>query len=90
MSAHRLAARLVSEADAEGSSRKLGGGWLVTADDLAAEQKSWDDSDGSKTLDATLYPYWIITDDGTDPLGITGADDSDLHRWCDQYDDTDD
>jgi hypothetical protein len=90
MSAHVTARRLVAEADAEGSSSKLAGCWVVTADELATQQKSWDDGDEAKEIDPTLYPYWIITDNGVGPIGITGANDRDLHRWADQYDDTDD
>lgn len=40
------------------------GVYLVTAEDLIAEQKTWDDADTAKNLDFTTADFWITTDDG--------------------------
>lgn len=84
----RLAATLIAEADKDGTSRQLGGCWLITSATLIADQAGWDDEDESKDKDFTSYPYWITTDDGVDPIGVTGATDDDLLSWCGQYADT--
>lgn len=89
MKARAFAATLIAEADSAGESSQLGGCWLVTSATLIADQAGWDDGDASKDADFTACPYWIITDDGTDPEGVTGADDADLRAWSDQYAPTD-
>ncbi len=46
------------------------GCYIQTDDDLASEQKDWDDLDPSKNQDFSCSPYWITTDNGEDPTAI--------------------
>lgn len=55
------------------------GVYLVSAEDLIAEQKTWGDLDSGKDLDFTTAEFWITTDDGTvQSIG----DDCDLYDAC--------
>lgn len=51
------------------------GTFLTTRDNIIADQTMWDDDDESKNTDFTTDPFWITTDDGIDPIGITDAED---------------
>jgi len=52
-----------------------GGVMLMTASDLIADQATWGDMDASKDTDFTTSPFWLVTDDGQDPIGIDTDDD---------------
>ena len=50
---------------------KIGLGiFLNTSEYLIAEQKIWESDDPCKNDDYTIYPFWITTDDGIDPIGV--------------------
>jgi len=46
------------------------GVWVVPADEMVADQEAWPDEDPCKTEDFTAYRWWVITDNGVDPIGI--------------------
>lgn len=54
------------------------GVFLETGESLLEQSTSWHDNDPGKAINFSVYPYWITTDDGALPIGITGADDPDL------------
>ena len=54
------------------------GVFLETGESLSEQSASWHDNDPGKAIDFRAYPYWITTDCGILPIGITGADDPDL------------
>lgn len=51
------------------------GVFLQTQKSIIADQKDWDDEDESKDKDFSTCPFWIITDDGVEPEGVSDADD---------------
>ena len=52
--------------------------FLETGESLQEQAQTWHDDDPGKAIDFSACPYWITTDCGTLPIGITGADDTDL------------
>lgn len=74
----RIAAEHVADCDAYSSVRIASGAYLETSDSMIEQQKNWDDGDGAKLVNFAQYPYWVTTDDGQMPIGISGANDSDL------------
>jgi len=46
------------------------GVWIVTAAEMIADQKTWPDEDLNKMTDFTTSKWWVITDNGMDPIGI--------------------
>jgi hypothetical protein len=46
------------------------GAFLQSAESLIAEQDGWGDEDSSKDADFSACPWWITTDDGTDPVPV--------------------
>jgi hypothetical protein len=54
------------------------GVFLETCESLLEQAETWHDDDPGKAIDYNAYPYWLTTDCGTLPIGITGADDPDL------------
>ena len=46
------------------------GVWVVTAAEMVADQKAWPDEDLSKETDFTTSEFWLVTDNGVDPIGI--------------------
>ncbi len=51
------------------------GVWLLSLAEMQVEAESWDDDDPAKGIDYTISPYWLITDDGADPVSIVTAQD---------------
>lgn len=63
------------------------GVFLETGKSLLEQSTSWHDDDPGKSIDFSACPYWLTTDCGTLPIGITGADDPDLlNAICDNPD----
>ena len=54
------------------------GVFLETRESLQEQAQTWHDNDPGKSIDFSVCPYWITTDSGTLPIGITGADNPDL------------
>lgn len=54
------------------------GVFLETCESLLEQSTSWHDNDPGKAIDYNAYPYWLTTDYGDMPIGITGPDDPDL------------
>jgi len=54
------------------------GVWLITAAEMIQDQATWPDEDPSKTTDFTTSRWWIITDNGIDPIGIDYDEELDL------------
>ena len=54
------------------------GVFLETGESLLEQSAAWHDNDPGKAIDFSACPFWITTDCGTLPMGITGADDPDL------------
>lgn len=52
--------------------------FLETGKSLLEQSTSWHDNDPGKAIDFSACPFWITTDCGALPIGITGADDPDL------------
>ena len=52
--------------------------FLETGKSLLEQAETWSDDDPGKAIDFSACPYWITTDSGTLPIGITGSDDPDL------------
>jgi hypothetical protein len=58
-----------------GSVEMLPGVYLKSRESITADQEGWSDTDQSKLADFSDYEYWITTNDGQDPAGITTLDD---------------
>ena len=54
------------------------GTYLNTQASLEREQVEWDDEDACKDHDFSTNPYWLTFDNGSEPIGVSGADDSEL------------
>jgi len=52
-----------------------GGVWIVEAAEMIADQKTWPDEDLRKMTDFTTSKWWLITDNGMDPIGINADQD---------------
>lgn len=50
---------------------KKSGIYLLTRDEIIADQAIWDDTDPAKDSDFAGYPYWLTTDDGVTPIGYS-------------------
>ena len=72
------AKKLVSECDAWGVATIAAGVFLESSASMQAQAAGWAEEDPGKAIDFTVCPYWLTTDSGTMPIGIYGADDSDL------------
>ena len=46
------------------------GSYLISSDDMTADQAGWDELDPAKYIDFSSDPYWITTDDGMEPESI--------------------
>ena len=54
-------------------------GVFVEASGFLQEQaETWADEDPGRAIDYRSYPYWLTTDNGILPVGISDADDPDL------------
>lgn len=69
---------IVNECDASGFATIAAGVFLESSASMQAQAASWPDEDPARALDLAAYPYWLTTDSGTMPIGISGADDTDL------------
>jgi len=49
------------------------GVYLYTQDEMAMDQKDWDNEDPSRAIDFTQYKFWVTTDDGVIPEGFDSA-----------------
>lgn len=78
MTKREKAIEIVKECDACGLAKVAAGVYLESSASMIAQAASWDDEDPGRALDLAAYPYWLTTDSGTTPIGITGADDTDL------------
>lgn len=78
MNTKEKAIEIVKECDASGFATVAAGVFLETSASMQAQAAGWDDEDPGRALDLAAYPYWLTTDSGTLPQGITGADDTDL------------
>jgi hypothetical protein len=76
----QIAEELVEAADFHGITTIKRGAFLATSDYMAKGQADWNDDDPCKSFDFGVLPYWITTDDGIDPIGITGKHDTDLWK----------
>jgi len=65
-------------ADHDGSTEISAGVYLNSRESIQEEQAQWNDGDGAKHVDFSQAPYWLTTDDGQEPVAITGADDQEL------------
>ena len=63
------------------------GVFLETRESLLKQSTSWHDDDPGKTIDFNACPFWLTTDSGTLPIGITGSDDPDLLNAMGDYPD---
>lgn len=72
------AIEIVKECDAWGAATITAGVFLESSASMQAQQAGWADEDPGRALDLAACPYWLTTDDGQMPVGISGADDSDL------------
>ncbi|MFY2764329.1 hypothetical protein [Arenimonas sp. MALMAid1274] len=54
------------------------GVYLHTSENIASDAESWGDEDQAKAIDFSKYPFWLTTNSGDGPVGITGIDDQDL------------
>ncbi len=45
------------------------GVFIVKAEDLIEEQKDWHEKDLAKNIDFSTYKFWVVTDDGFEPVG---------------------
>lgn len=72
------AADIVEECRELGFAIIADGIFLETGESLSEQSTSWHDNDPGKAIDFSACPYWVTTDCGTLPIGITGADDPDL------------
>lgn len=69
---------IVAECRELGFATIANGIFLETGKSLLEQSTSWHDNDPGKAIDFSECPYWITTDSGTLPIGITGTDDTDL------------
>lgn len=44
--------------------------FLQTGENLAEQQKDWNDGDQCKDKDFTIYKYWVVFCGGDDPIGV--------------------
>lgn len=66
---------IIAEVDATGFATIAPGVFLESAASMIAQAATWDDEDPGKAVDFAAFPYWLTTDSGTMPQGVTGADD---------------
>jgi len=78
MTKKEKAIAIVKECDAWGFVTIAAGVFLESSASMQAQAAGWDEDDPSKAIDFTAYPYWITTDDGQKPIGVDGANDTDL------------
>lgn len=43
---------------------------ILTRAQIKAEQREWPDEDSCKTTDFNGHAFWIVADDGQDPIGF--------------------
>ena len=72
------AADIVEECRELGFATIANGVFLETGESLQEQAQTWHDNDPGKAIDFSACPYWITTDSGTLPIGITGVNDPDL------------
>lgn len=65
-------------ADQDGWTELSDGVYLNSSESIQEEQAQWNDGDNAKHVDFSKAPYWLTTDDGQEPVAISGADDADL------------
>ena len=53
--------------------------YLSPSSDLIIDQNHWDNSDLSKGIDFSSYPYWVLAGDDVAPQGI--LDDQDFKSF---------
>lgn len=75
---HAIRAAALQLASTHGFVEVSPGVYLSTSENMAADAKGWDDEDPAKAIDFSKYPFWLTTDSGDGPVGITGIDDQDL------------
>lgn len=52
------------------------GYWIYPADELAAEQKTWDDDDPGREVDSSEHPYWLLAQgENPGPFGYDSLED---------------
>lgn len=78
MTKERKAKSIIFECEAWGAATVSPGVFLESSASMIAQAASWADEDPGRALDYSAFPYWLTTDNGTLPQGITGADDTDL------------
>jgi hypothetical protein len=72
------ASNIIQECHELGFATVSPGVFLETCESLLEQAQTWSDDDPGKAIDFSACPFWITTDNGMLPIGITGADDPDL------------
>ena len=72
------AKKIILECDSYGFATVARGIFLETRESLLEQAQTWADEDPGKAIDYSACPYWITTDNGILPIGITGENDLDL------------
>lgn len=65
---------IFTECMENGSAQIVPGVFLETSESMQEQQEDWADGDTSKEADFSTFPYWITTDNGADPIGVTEND----------------
>ena len=78
MTKREKAIEIVKECDSYGFATIAKGVFLEISATVQTQAEIWADEDMGRSLDYGAYPSWLLTDSGTMPIGITGADDTDL------------
>ncbi|QFY42687.1 hypothetical protein F6R98_08655 [Candidatus Methylospira mobilis] len=64
---------LLTDADRDGSVKIHAGVWLLSQAAIVSEQQGWSEFDASYNKDFTTAPYWIVSDNGNEPVGVANA-----------------
>lgn len=65
--------KLIQEARKYKSAFVATGTWLMTRDEIGAQQLDWPDDVPQRHMDFSSAPYWVVVDN--DPFPIHGAED---------------
>ena len=65
---------IIKTLEEKGSIEVQPGVYLSTGENMAADQEAWDETDGTKHVDFSDSPFWITTDNGSDPEGFDSLD----------------
>jgi ABC-type proline/glycine betaine transport system substrate-binding protein len=73
------AQEIITTTNLNGSAQVIPGVWISTMAEMLESQSEWDEGDEMKNFVFDTCPYWITTDDGVEPIGI--SDVADLERF---------